>query len=293
MQISSQMANAKTLWTRHRRLSQCDPGPEGDMAGAPLSYSPVFSLRGEPAPRKVLPRSWMELLISAAKAEVTDGFCTLGQRRGGRWVGGGWHSEAPGTRPSAWLRWSARAPPALPELPPSQEASARGGSPSLCAEHGQAAGATGRRLWSQAAPRSQSLGPRAPRRRRRFCAASAAGSSTGLCCARDGAACSRTGRCCPWNGPTPGTAAPRCRSWNLEQARSSSAPEGSTACAFLPPGHLREPLCARPGNTAATGEPVPTRQFRSTGYVTLGLLLNPSGLSFLICKKELGRVPDP
>lgn len=49
MQISSQMVDA-TMLRWNCCLSQYDPGPRGDMAEAPLSYSPVFSVRGRPVP---------------------------------------------------------------------------------------------------------------------------------------------------------------------------------------------------------------------------------------------------
>lgn len=62
------------------------------------------------------------------------------------------------------------------------------------------AGSRGLRLQAQPSLPAQSLGLRGPgchlrRRCHRFCAAWATGSSTGLCCVRDGLACSQTGNC--------------------------------------------------------------------------------------------------
>lgn len=143
MQISSQMANAKNaLDLATVACHSVTQGPRGTWQEH-LFLTPQSSPWGAnlppPTPQNRLPRSWMELLISAANAEVTDGFCTLGKRRGGRWVGGGWPCREPRGRHPArgWAGRRDTLPRPPPELPPSQEASARGGSPSVCVEQGQ------------------------------------------------------------------------------------------------------------------------------------------------------------
>lgn len=51
---------------------------------------PSLLLQGQAGPWNQLPHHGTELLISAANAEVTDGFCTLGKRReAGEWEEGG------------------------------------------------------------------------------------------------------------------------------------------------------------------------------------------------------------
>lgn len=67
-------------------LSRCDPVPLRDMAEAPLSYFQCSLLKGQACPWNQLPCCWMELLISAANAEVTNGFCTLGKKKRGTQV---------------------------------------------------------------------------------------------------------------------------------------------------------------------------------------------------------------
>lgn len=150
--------------------------------------------------------------------------------KGGRQVSGRRvaFQRAPGRHPERG--WVYRQEPLRASALP--EASARGGWHSQCAEQGAGlAGTTGRRLRSRSAPQPRSLGRCGLGRRCHrhcccFCAGWATASSTGLCCAPGGLACSQTGRCVPWNGPIHGRGAPRCRSWNLEQARPSSSPAG-------------------------------------------------------------------
>lgn len=66
---------------------------------------------------------------------MTDGFCTLEKRRGGRKIEEGSIPKSPRTAATRWLGLLAGTPS---ELSPCQEASAQGGSPPPCAEQGQA-----------------------------------------------------------------------------------------------------------------------------------------------------------
>ena len=224
MQLSSPMAKAKMLWTQGSAARHsATQGPRGH--GKSTSFLlPSRLLQGQAGPWSRLPHRGMELLISAANAEVTEGFCTLGKRKeaGEREEGG--LRGAPGWRPGRGR---------VDEQEPQSVRPPRG----LCARRlsisvrssAPAPGTRGRRLRPQSAPRPRSLGLCGPGCHRRcFCAVWAAGSSTGLCCARDGWACSQTGRCVPWSGPIPGRGAPRCRSWNLKQARPTASPAGQS-----------------------------------------------------------------
>lgn len=115
----------------------------------------------------------------------------------GKWKEGG-IPETPRTKPSKCLGSSTRTAPPGAATPSGGLCSRRF---SLSAQsRGRPARTTGRRLWSQSAPRSPARGLPGPRRRRHhlrccFSAAWATGSSTGLCCVTDGVACSQTGRC--------------------------------------------------------------------------------------------------
>lgn len=188
---------------RCSRLRSCCPSCVTQALGTRQKHLPPTS---RSPPRRAscswtqLPRGWMQLLLSAANAEVTtevaDGFCTLGQRREAGEDEEGGVTKSPRGRPRERLGWwqePLRASP-LPGGLCSRRCPA-----SRCAEQGAGlAGTRGCPLWSQSAPPSQPPGLRGPGRLRcRLCAAWATGSSTGLCCVRDGLACSLTGRCFP------------------------------------------------------------------------------------------------
>ena len=69
------------LWTQEAPPVTVRPRARGATARAPLSILPSRLLQGQAGPWSRLPHRGMELLISAANAEVTEGFCTLGKRK--------------------------------------------------------------------------------------------------------------------------------------------------------------------------------------------------------------------